>query len=269
MKRRLATILVLMLFELTAHSQSALRTILEVQGTPGSNMILGTGIIGLGDINNDGWPDVAVSAHNVGKTFIYFGGPGILDGIADVTVQGGDNMLMGDLNGDGRKNLIVRQGFYKESGNPLDGFTSSFDNAGDVNGDGIDDIIIGASGYYINGADRGFFGIYSGDTVLTNVDEVGPERPEGFELKQNYPNPFNPSTTIEYTIEKQEFVLLKIFDSLGREVTTLVNRQQMPGNYRVTWNGENAGGITLSSGVYYYQLKIGNGTETKKAIYLK
>ncbi|MEX0736743.1 MAG: FG-GAP repeat protein, partial [Bacteroidota bacterium] len=123
-----------------------------------------------------------------------------------------------------------------KSGNPLDGFTSSFDNAGDVNGDGVEDIIIGASGYYINGANRGFFGIYSGDTVLTDVSEPE-ELPQGFELKQNYPNPFNPGTTIEYSIEKQEFVVLKIFDSLGREVTSLVNRQQLPGNYKVTWNG--------------------------------
>ncbi len=91
-----------------------------------------------------------------------------------------------------------------------------------------------------------------------------------FELKQNYPNPFNPITTIEYTLPasragvKGELVQLKIYNLLGREVTTLVNEIKQPGVHQVTFNASN-----LSSGIYYYQLMYASFIQTKKMILLK
>ncbi|MDD3558424.1 MAG: T9SS type A sorting domain-containing protein, partial [Melioribacteraceae bacterium] len=86
--------------------------------------------------------------------------------------------------------------------------------------------------------------------------------PEKFHLSQNYPNPFNPSTVIKYSIAgQQEFVTLKVFDVLGREIATLVNKKQSPGNYSVTFDARE-----LSSGVYFYQLTAGKAKETKKMI---
>jgi hypothetical protein len=87
-----------------------------------------------------------------------------------------------------------------------------------------------------------------------------------FSLDQNYPNPFNPSTTIRYQISKSSIVTLKIYDVLGREVTTLVNEKQQAGKYSVQLS---ATGHRLSSGVYFYQLKAGSFISTKKMILLK
>lgn len=85
-----------------------------------------------------------------------------------------------------------------------------------------------------------------------------------FELKQNYPNPFNPSTIISFTILHSSFVTLKIYDILGKEVTTLVNEEKPAGTYKETWNAAN-----LPSGVYFYQLSAGNYNATRKLLFLK
>ncbi len=92
----------------------------------------------------------------------------------------------------------------------------------------------------------------------------------GFELKQNYPNPFNPETVISYRLSVISDVSLKIFDVLGREITTLVNGMQSPGIHTVEWNGKNSAGQQAGSGIYFYRLTAGNGfVETKKMILLK
>jgi len=88
--------------------------------------------------------------------------------------------------------------------------------------------------------------------------------PEVFTLDQNYPNPFNPTTSIRFTIGNAQFVSLKIYDVLGREVSTLINGKLNPGSYTLPWNASN-----FSSGVYFYRLKTGNFVETKKMVLMK
>jgi enterochelin esterase-like enzyme len=92
-----------------------------------------------------------------------------------------------------------------------------------------------------------------------------------FELAQNYPNPFNPITTIEYTIPVVDanfasttFVQLIIFDTLGREITSLLNEAQPPGKYSIQWDASN-----YSSGIYIYQLSHGTKQITKKMVLVK
>lgn len=85
-----------------------------------------------------------------------------------------------------------------------------------------------------------------------------------FTLQQNYPNPFNPGTNIQYTVGSKQFVSIKIYDVLGREIATLVNEEKQPGEYKISFNGSN-----LSSGTYFYRLRAGEFLETKKLLLLK
>ncbi|MBK9331406.1 MAG: T9SS type A sorting domain-containing protein [Ignavibacteria bacterium] len=78
-------------------------------------------------------------------------------------------------------------------------------------------------------------------------------------MKNNYPNPFNPSTTIYYSLAAGGFTTLKIYDLLGREVTTLVNTKQNAGSYSIIWNASD-----FSSGVYFYKLQPEGFVQTKK-----
>lgn len=143
------------------------------------------------------------------------------------------------------------------------------ENAGDVNGDGVDDIIIGSGGWPYP-AYNGFFGIYSGDTSLVAAVKEQSREPENFRLDQNFPNPFNPSTVISYQLSMMSHVTLKIYDTLGREVKTLIsNERETPGTHSVIWTGTNDEGQRVSSGIYFYTLSTNGGTLTKKAVYLK
>lgn len=89
-----------------------------------------------------------------------------------------------------------------------------------------------------------------------------------FVLYQNYPNPFNPSTSIQYAISSTQFVTLKVYDLLGKEVATLVNEDKPAGSYEVEFNP--ASSIkNLASGIYFYRLQAGDFVETKKMTLLK
>ena len=117
----------------------------------------------------------------------------------------------------------------------------------------------------------------TGGELITSVNLLdNTSMPTGFKLYQNYPNPFNPTTKIKYSIpasptkwqanlpKGEAFVQLKIYDILGREVATLVNKQQRPGNYEVKFNASN-----FSSGVYFYRIQINDFMATKKLVLLK
>ena len=94
-----------------------------------------------------------------------------------------------------------------------------------------------------------------------------------FRLNQNFPNPFNPITTIKYQLPSEvksekangeRFIRLNVFDIRGREVITLVNQKQKPGNYEVTWDA-----IHQQSGIYFYRITVGNLVQTRKMVLLK
>jgi hypothetical protein len=93
--------------------------------------------------------------------------------------------------------------------------------------------------------------------------------PSMFSLIQNYPNPFNPNTKIGYTLPKEKYVTLLIFDILGREVITLVDEVKTPGYLSVNWNGLDNLGNDCGAGMYFYHLTAGNFSQTKKMILLK
>ena len=118
------------------------------------------------------------------------------------------------------------------------------------------------SGFLFAGMD--YYGIYkSANKVVTTLNEENTV-PSKFELMQNYPNPFNPSTSIEYSVPSNEYVLLKVYDLLGNEVNTLVNERQSAGNYEVNFDASN-----LASGIYFYRIQSGSFIQTKKLMLLK
>lgn len=101
-----------------------------------------------------------------------------------------------------------------------------------------------------------------GTTIgITNISN---EIPDNYKLSQNYPNPFNPSTVLSFEIRKTGFVSLKVHDMTGKEVADLVNSNLTPGSYRFDFNASD-----LSSGIYFYTLKVNEFIETKKMIFNK
>ncbi len=100
--------------------------------------------------------------------------------------------------------------------------------------------------------------------IITDVGEEHGNIPAEFRLEQNYPNPFNPLTIINYQLTVSDFISLKIFDVLGREITTLVDKLQQPGYYHVTWDASNN-----PAGVYFYRLQTSRSAQTKKLLLIK
>jgi hypothetical protein len=98
------------------------------------------------------------------------------------------------------------------------------------------------------------------------VTKIGNENqtPATYKLSQNYPNPFNPTTNIDFSISKAGFVNIKVFDILGREITTLVSQQMNPGNYNYRFDAKN-----LSSGIYFYKLEVNGFSDIKKMSVIK
>ena len=88
--------------------------------------------------------------------------------------------------------------------------------------------------------------------------------PETFSMEQNFPNPFNPATTIRYSIPIGGSVLLNVYDVLGQRVATLVEEEQQAGYHSVVWNADQ-----MSGGIYFYQLRSGGFTVTKRLLLLK
>ncbi len=108
------------------------------------------------------------------------------------------------------------------------------------------------------------YGNYSVN-VVTNVESIS-TIPTQFELEQNYPNPFSSSTAISYKLNKQSDVQITIYDVLGREVKKINSENQSAGVHGIRWDAKNDFGKKLAAGVYFYQMRIGNETLTKKMI---
>lgn len=105
---------------------------------------------------------------------------------------------------------------------------------------------------------------HDGSFTYSEVIEVSLGSVNSFELSQNYPNPFNPTTTIKYSIAEKSNVTLKVFDILGREITTLVNSELSAGNYNIQFDAS-----SLASGVYIYSIKAGNFSSSKKMLLVR
>jgi len=88
--------------------------------------------------------------------------------------------------------------------------------------------------------------------------------PSEYSLSQNYPNTFNPTTKIRYEIPEGSFITIKVYDVLGREISTLLNEEKPAGSYEVEFEASQ-----LTSGIYFYRLQAGSFVETKKMVLMK
>lgn len=108
------------------------------------------------------------------------------------------------------------------------------------------------------------YGLYKFDVHPNSIRNISELNPEGFSLYQNYPNPFNPNTIIKYKLGNANFVQLKIYNTRGNEVASLVNGRQTAGEYKVEFEASK-----YPSGVYYYKLTVNDYSETKSMILIK
>ncbi|OGC81370.1 MAG: hypothetical protein A2W07_06410 [candidate division Zixibacteria bacterium RBG_16_43_9] len=122
-------------------------------------------------------------------------------------------------------------------------------------------------------ADIGAFYYPHTPTFVKDDDHNTPKR---FELSQNYPNPFNPVTTIPFTVYGSQFMVhspihttLKVYNILGQLVRTLVDEEKTPGKYEINWDGNDDSGKDVGSGIYFYQLRTRDYTDTKKMVLLR
>ncbi|MGC9365319.1 MAG: T9SS type A sorting domain-containing protein [Fidelibacterota bacterium] len=107
------------------------------------------------------------------------------------------------------------------------------------------------------------------DQVPSKIDLSDTGVLDQYRLHQNFPNPFNPTTSISFQIPRQNHVKLVIYDILGREVISLMDKPLQQGNYSVVWNGMDKSGHNVSTGVYIYQLQADGVTKTRKMTFMK
>jgi hypothetical protein len=93
--------------------------------------------------------------------------------------------------------------------------------------------------------------------------------PDQLQLEQNHPNPFNPSTTIEYQLPSRAYINISIYNSLGQLVRVLYSGESSTGNHSIVWDSRDDSGRSVATGTYFYQVKVGDVVQTKKALLIK
>ncbi len=126
------------------------------------------------------------------------------------------------------------------------------------------DAYVTMSAGYANSSEYRAIVAAAGSAEIVAVKGPTGQTPQTYELSQNYPNPFNPTTTILYDLPTSGYVTLKVYDVLGREVTTLVDEKQSAGTHTLTFNAAN-----LPSGVYFCRLQAGPFMQTRKLMVIK
>lgn len=136
----------------------------------------------------------------------------------------------------------------------------------------------------ISGKDTVILGVYDGELTVydslivivkpvTGIEYLMSQIPKEYSLNQNYPNPFNPTTNIIYGIPKLSHVEIKIYDLLGREVTTLINEKQEAKYYKIIWDAKDRFENSVPSGMYFYRIVAKSGdrifVKTKKLLLLR
>src|SRR5690606_4029895 len=145
----------------------------------------------------------------------------------------------------------------------------------DLDNDGKEEIIISIQNYPSTGH-RLLSAIYKSVSTTNVINEIT-ENPENYILYKNYPNPFNPSTTIKFSVSDNSFVSIKVYNILGKEIKLLLKENLPAGEHYIQWEGKDNDGNSLSSGIYFIQMKAipqsgrqaGEYQQTIKSVLLK
>lgn len=231
-----------------------------ISGTSGAKDIGRS--VSTGDVNGDdiddiimgSWPYGPDEREGAGKVYVLFG---------SVTFQAGTTLEPHNLD-------LEILGAETKGGF---GFTI---NTGDIDKDGIDEMLVGTSRAVtpddtstVNDYVYVLWGQRDWVTDITEVTDDAVTQSVKFELFQNSPNPFNPSTTITYQVPVTAHVTLTIFNILGQQITTLVSDELAAGRYSVTWDGVDAAGRQVPSGIYFYRMQAGDFSHVRKLVVLK
>jgi hypothetical protein len=266
------------------------------------------GAVGIGDMNEDGFDDLVVSAYGLRTVYVIdghempdsinVGAPGTL--ITRILGSGqqyfGVRLACGDLMGNGHCDIALTNDAAVTSDTAcivtiLEGNSQWPDTVfADVDTSlmrifGLPSDDLGHDMYFADFTHDDVMDLVIPETradplgrknagivyVLSHgpVSDAGVATPASTALDQNYPNPFNPTTTIAYSIASRSRVQLRIYNVRGQLVKTLVDDEQVPNVYRAVWDGRNNSGSPVASGVYFYELVAGDFQATKKMVLVR
>jgi hypothetical protein len=106
-------------------------------------------------------------------------------------------------------------------------------------------------------------------TFPVNIDRDGNAIQNSFNLFSSYPNPFNPKVNIKFDVGSTSFTSIKVYNILGKEITTLLEKEISPGNYSISWEARDSNGNLLPSGIYLIRFIANNYSKTIKTILMK
>lgn len=165
---------------------------------------------------------------------------------------GGDGKLVWFENLDG--NGTFRKSLIGMGNDPWDIFAT------DIDGDEKTDVLSGVLHKVI---------WFQNGGPITNINKPIANLPDKIGVRQNFPNPFNPLTQIRYSIPTSQNVTITLYNILGQKIKTLLSQKQTAGEHKVIWDARDDSGQPVSSGIYFYQLRAGDFTETKKMMLMR
>ena len=140
---------------------------------------------------------------------------------------------------------------------------------GDINGDGFDEVLISEPQYpdYENPVGRVYMYSYAKFDGIRKPVEANIAK--GYLLEQNFPNPFNPDTRIKFALPKKEYVSIEVYSASGELIKRIVSGDFEAGYHYAEWDGKDPSGNQAASGIYFYRIKAGNFTDTKKMLLIR